>query len=157
MLYPSSSISAHLLDVVVAKSSAILELLSGEDQSLLVRRNALLILNLALDVVDGVGRLHLEGDSLAREGLHETVMTSLVSLYCGRLGGRMDGRGSGHVSPRFTRYRIGWEEHTSACLLVFWWLMSTMSRLGRDGSRTPVQFWGLARRQERSNLAKIDA
>lgn len=40
-----------LLDVVVGKGAAILKLLSGEDQALLVRGNALLILNLALDVV----------------------------------------------------------------------------------------------------------
>lgn len=33
-----------LLDVVVRKSAAILELLSGEDQTLLVRGNALLVL-----------------------------------------------------------------------------------------------------------------
>jgi hypothetical protein len=43
-----------LLDVVIAQSSAIFELLAGEDQTLLVRRNAFLVLNLALDVVDGV-------------------------------------------------------------------------------------------------------
>jgi len=40
-----------LLDVVVGKGAAILELLSGEDQTLLVRGNALLVLDLGLDVV----------------------------------------------------------------------------------------------------------
>lgn len=30
-------------------------------------------LNLGLDIVNGVGGLHLEGDSLAREGLHENL------------------------------------------------------------------------------------
>ncbi len=39
---------------VIAQSSAILQLLSGEDQSLLVRGNAFLVLDLGLDVVDGV-------------------------------------------------------------------------------------------------------
>jgi hypothetical protein len=62
---------AYLLDIVVAESAAILELLAGEDQSLLVRRNAFLVLDLGLDIVDGIRRLHLEGDSLAREGLYE--------------------------------------------------------------------------------------
>ena len=33
----------------------------------------LLVLDLGLDVVDGVGRLHLKGDSLAREGLDEDL------------------------------------------------------------------------------------
>ena len=53
------------MDVVVSEGSSVLELLSGEDESLLVRWDALLVLDLGLDVVDGVGRLHLEGDGLA--------------------------------------------------------------------------------------------
>merc|ERR1711977_631041 len=44
-----------LLDVVVGESTAIFELLSGKDQTLLVRGNALLVLNLRLDVVNGIG------------------------------------------------------------------------------------------------------
>ena len=54
-----------LLDVVVGKGTAVLELLSGEDQTLLVRGDSLLVLDLALDVVDGVARLDLKGDGLA--------------------------------------------------------------------------------------------
>jgi hypothetical protein len=54
-----------LLDVVVREGAAILELLAREDQALLVGGNALFVLDLGLDVVDGVGRLHLEGDGLA--------------------------------------------------------------------------------------------
>jgi len=64
---------AYLLDVVVGKSTAVLKLLSSKDQALLVRWDSLLVLDLALDVVDGVGRLHLEGDSLARQGLYENL------------------------------------------------------------------------------------
>jgi len=37
-----------LLDVVVSQGATILQLLAGEDQSLLVRRNAFLILNFSL-------------------------------------------------------------------------------------------------------------
>jgi hypothetical protein len=44
-----------LLDVVVAEGTAILELLTSEDKTLLVWGDALLVLNLRLDVVDGVG------------------------------------------------------------------------------------------------------
>ena len=62
-----------LLDVVVAQGAAILKLLAGEDKTLLVRGDALLVLDLGLDVVDGVGRLHLKGDSLTREGLDEDL------------------------------------------------------------------------------------
>jgi hypothetical protein len=54
-----------LLDVVVREGAAILELLAREDQALLVGGNALLVLDLGLDVVDGVRRLNLEGDGLA--------------------------------------------------------------------------------------------
>ena len=53
-----------LLDVVIGKSTSIFKLLAGEDQTLLVRRNAFLVLDLALDVVDGIRRLHLKGDRL---------------------------------------------------------------------------------------------
>lgn len=47
-----------LLDVVVRKGAAILKLLASEDQTLLVRGNALLVLDLALDIAVGllVGR-----------------------------------------------------------------------------------------------------
>jgi hypothetical protein len=63
--------SRLLLDVVVAQGAAILQLLSGEDETLLVGRNSFLVLDFGLDVVDCVGRLHLEGDGLTREGLNE--------------------------------------------------------------------------------------
>lgn len=67
-----SSSATHLLDVVVRQGSAILELLASEDQSLLIRGDSLLVLDLGLDIVDRVGRLDLKGDGLARQGLHET-------------------------------------------------------------------------------------
>jgi len=47
-----------LLDVVVTQSAAILKLLSSENESLLVGGNSLLVLDLGLYVVDGVGRLN---------------------------------------------------------------------------------------------------
>jgi len=53
------------LDVVVGKGSTILKLLASEDETLLVWRNALLVLNFGFDVVDGIRRLHLKGDGLA--------------------------------------------------------------------------------------------
>ena len=62
-----------LLDVVVREGAAVLELLAGEDQALLVGRDALLVLDLGLDIVDGVRRLHLQGDCLARQGLDENL------------------------------------------------------------------------------------
>merc|ERR1711918_29052 len=63
-----------LLDVVVLQGATILELLSSEDETLLVRGDALLILDLSLNCLDRVCALHLEGDGLPRqcldEGLH---------------------------------------------------------------------------------------
>ena len=67
---------ALLLDVVVGEGATVLELLAGEDQTLLVGRDALLVLNLRLDIVDGIGRLDLERDRLAREGLNEDLHTA---------------------------------------------------------------------------------
>ena len=43
------------------------------DLPLLVWGNSLLILDLCLDILDGVGGLDLEGDGLAREGLNEDL------------------------------------------------------------------------------------
>jgi hypothetical protein len=51
--------SRFLLDVVVGESSTILELLTGEDKSLLIRGDTLLVLDLSLDVLDGVRRLNI--------------------------------------------------------------------------------------------------
>jgi len=68
-----------LLNVIVRKGAAILELLSSEDESLLIGRDALLVLNLGLDVVDGVRRLDFEGDGLSGESLHEDLHTTSKS------------------------------------------------------------------------------
>ncbi len=54
-----------LLDVVVAQGAALLELLAGENEALLVGGDALLVLDLGLDVLNGVARLYLQGDGLA--------------------------------------------------------------------------------------------
>jgi len=62
-----------LLDVVVRKGSSIFQLLSGEDQSLLLWRNTFLVLDLSLDIRDRVVRLDVQGDRLPREGLDEDL------------------------------------------------------------------------------------
>jgi len=51
--------SALFLDVVVAQSTPILQLLTSKDQSLLVRWNTLLVLNLGFDIIDCIRRLNL--------------------------------------------------------------------------------------------------
>ena len=68
-----------LLDIVVAQSASILQLLASEDESLLVGWDPLLILDLGLHVVNGVRRLDLQRNRLASEGLdkdlHPTTQT----------------------------------------------------------------------------------
>merc|ERR1712217_121071 len=65
--------SRLFLDVVVGQGPAILKLLAGEDEPLLIRRNSLLVLDLCLDIFDGVRGLHLKGDGLAGEGLDKDL------------------------------------------------------------------------------------
>ena len=65
--------SGLFLDVVVGKSSSILELLSGEDESLLIWWDTFLVLDLGLDVLDGVSWLNIQGDGLSSEGLDENL------------------------------------------------------------------------------------
>ena len=65
--------SGLLLDVVVAEGSAVLELLTSEDESLLIWRNTLLVLDLGLNVLDGVSWLNIKGDGLTSEGLNEDL------------------------------------------------------------------------------------
>ena len=65
-----------LLDVVIRERPTVLQLLPSEDETLLVRRDTLLVLNLRLYVVDRVRRLDLERDRLAGQRLDEDLHTS---------------------------------------------------------------------------------
>ena len=65
-----------LLDVVVREGTAIFKLLTSKDETLLVGRNTLLVLNLLLDIVNSIRRFDLEGNRLAREGLDEDLHTA---------------------------------------------------------------------------------
>lgn len=66
---PEVELLTYLLDVVVGKCAAILQLLARENQSLLVRWDAFLVLDFGLDIVDCVARFDFEGDGLTRQGL----------------------------------------------------------------------------------------
>jgi len=68
-----------LLDVVVRKSSAVLELLTSEDKSLLIWWDSLLVLDLGFDVLNGVRWLDIKGDGLTGEGLDEDLHTTSKS------------------------------------------------------------------------------
>jgi len=74
--------SRLLLDIVVCESPAILELLSRKDETLLVGRDAFLVLDLRLYIVDSITGLNLESDRLACESfdkhLHFTIKLEFV-------------------------------------------------------------------------------
>ena len=57
--------SGFFLNVVIGESAAVLQLFAGKDETLLVWRNAFLILDLRLYVINGIAGLDLESDGLA--------------------------------------------------------------------------------------------
>merc|ERR1711981_399831 len=71
--------SGLLLDVVVGESSSILELLSSEDESLLIWWDSFLVLDLGLDVLNGVCWLDIKGDGLTSESLDEDLHSTSES------------------------------------------------------------------------------
>lgn len=73
--------SGLFLDVVVGQSTTVFELLSSKDKTLLVWRNAFLILDLCLDVIDSIAGLDLKGDGLAgdcRWGCQQTLTVTVT-------------------------------------------------------------------------------
>merc|ERR1711971_1119367 len=68
-----------LLDIVVGQSSSIFQLFSSKDQSLLIWRDTFLVLDLCLDILNSITRLHLQGDGLASQGLDKDLHTSSQS------------------------------------------------------------------------------
>ena len=80
-----------LLNIVVSERAAVLKLLAREDEALLIRRNALLVLDLLLHILDRVAGLHVERDGLARERLHENLHgLFLCCSICAREGACVD-------------------------------------------------------------------
>ena len=61
--------------LLIRKSPAILELLSGKDKPLLVGRDALFVLDFRLDIVNRVRRFNLEGNRLASQSLDKDLHT----------------------------------------------------------------------------------
>jgi len=68
--------SRFFLNIVVWQGSAIFQLFSGEDQTLLIRRNSFFVLDLGLNVLDGVRGFDLQGDGFSGQGLDEDLHTS---------------------------------------------------------------------------------
>merc|ERR1712113_836869 len=78
-LHGTTSESEHkmecrfFLNVVIRKCSSIFELLSSEDQSLLLWRDSFFVLDLCLDICDRVIRLDVKGNRLSGEGFDENL------------------------------------------------------------------------------------
>ena len=62
-----------LLNVVVRQRTSIFQSLASNDQSLLIRRNTFLILDLGLYIFYCIQGLDLERDALPCQGLHENL------------------------------------------------------------------------------------
>jgi hypothetical protein len=59
------------LNVVVRQRSALLQLLTGKNQTLLIRWNTFFVLNFGFYHVDGVGRFHFQCDGFASQSLSQ--------------------------------------------------------------------------------------
>jgi len=64
------------LDIVVRKRTTIFELFTGEDKALLIWRNSFLILNLLLNIIDGVRGLDFQSNSLTGKSLYKDLHTA---------------------------------------------------------------------------------
>ena len=65
--------SRFFLDVVIRESATILQLLSCKYQTLLIRGNTLLVLDLGLDIVNGIRRLNIKSNGLTSKGLNKNL------------------------------------------------------------------------------------
>lgn len=74
--------SRLLLDVVVSERATVLELLTGKDETLGLRHQPRLILDLGLDVLDGVRCFDLQGDRLPLKCFHENLHGPIVRFRC---------------------------------------------------------------------------
>merc|ERR1712141_651043 len=68
--------SGFLLDVVIRQGTTILQLFASKDQTLLIWGNALLVLDLGLDIFNGVRRLNFKGNCLAGQSLYKDLHTT---------------------------------------------------------------------------------
>ena len=63
------------LNIVITECPTIFQLLSSKDQTLLIRRNSLFILNLGLDIINGIRRFHIQCDRLTWKGKRKAVIS----------------------------------------------------------------------------------
>merc|ERR1711941_235107 len=70
-----------LLDVVVGERTPVFQLFSCENEPLLVWRDPLLVLDLSLDVVNGIRCFDVQSDGLASKRLHKDLHTSTQAKH----------------------------------------------------------------------------
>ena len=68
-----------LLDIVVRQRAPIFKLLARKDETLLIRGNSFLVLDLGLDILDRITRLDLESDGLSSKGLERRVRCEKIN------------------------------------------------------------------------------
>ena len=68
------------MNIIVKKGSAIFELLSTANNSLLIWGETLLVINKILDSLDGITRLNVGGDCLSSQGLDINFHTWCLSI-----------------------------------------------------------------------------
>ena len=56
-------------------------MLTGEDESLLIGWDPFFVLDLSLNIVDGISGFNFEGDSLSSQSLDEDLHTSTKTKY----------------------------------------------------------------------------
>merc|ERR1719148_306048 len=78
-----------LLDVVIGESTAIFQLFTSENQSLLVGRNTFFILNLLLHVLNGITGFDVKGDSLAGQSFNENLHSRTTSKTKNKMKSRL--------------------------------------------------------------------
>jgi len=89
------------LDIIIRKRSSIFELLSSEDQSLLLWRDTFLVLDLSLDVGDGVVRLYIQSNRFSCEGLDKDLHSTTTKTKDEMEGGLFLNVVVGKRSPIF--------------------------------------------------------
>ena len=55
----------------------VLKLLSGKDKTLLIGQDSFLVLDLGLDVINGIRRLHIQVGSISSQGLDKYLHSSV--------------------------------------------------------------------------------
>jgi len=71
--------SGFFLDVVISKSSSVIKLFSGKDESLLIWRDSFFVLDLLFDVFNGVRRFNFKCDGFSCESLNKDLHSTSES------------------------------------------------------------------------------